>query len=447
VPQVEAPDLRLERIPDAVIASAKRAILDTLGVTVAGASEPVGRTIVEYVRGMGAAGDATILAAGLKTSPPLAALANGAQGHALDFDDSNWSLNGHASVVVLPAVLAQAEAQGASGGEALEAYVIGFEVSSKLGAGMNMGLYYNGWHPTAALGAMGATAAAARLRGLDVERTRVALGCAASHASGIRANFGTMMKPMHAGLAAESGVRSAALAAAGISANRQVLEAPSGFGDTFSGAGKHRIGEAVEGLGRPFVLESPGNNIKPYPCCMSAHAAVDTLRDLMAGSGFAAEDVERIDVELPEPNVLNLSYHQPKTGLEGKFSGEYILSRLMVDGELRLSTFTDAAVSDSHIQGLMKRIHVRVAENLEWAQGTGRPALVTVRTRDGRTLQKRRQGSRGNAAWPLTDEELRAKFRDCAGARLGPVKTEAVIEQLAGLEKLADIRTLISLLA
>lgn len=436
---------RLEDIPDPVVASAKRAILDTVGVAVAGASEPVGRKITQYVQEMGAAPEATVLGTGVRTSAPWAALANGTLGHALDFDDSNWLLNGHASVGVLPAVLAQAEARGASGREALEAYIIGFEVSAKLGAAMNMALYDNGWHPTAAIGPMGAAAAASRLRGLGVEGTRTALGCAASHASGIRTNFGTMMKPIHAGLAAEAGVRSAAFAAAGITANLNVLEAKRGFGDTFSGQGKHRIPEIVETLGRPFALEKPGNNIKPYPCCMSSHAAVDALRDLLNGANLTASDIERIELELTEPNYLNLSYHQPRTGLEGKFSGEYILSRLVADRELRLSTFTDAAVNDPGIQALMKKVQVRLSD-LPWTPGSGRPAVVTVRTRDGRTLQNRRQGSRGNAGSPLTNEELQDKFRDCAGGHLGPEKTAEAIRKLTGLERLPDIRALISLL-
>ena len=218
-------ETRLESIPEPVVIAAKTPILDTVEVTLAAIAEPVAQIITQYVRGMGAAAQATVLGSALQTSAPWASLANGTLGHALDFDDSNWQLHGHASVTVLPAVLAQGEMQGASGAEVVEAFIIGFEVASKLGAGMNMTLYNNGWHATSTLGVMGATAAVAHLRGLDIEITRLALGCAASHASGNRANFGTMTKPLHAGLAAEAGVRAAGLAACGLTASEHVLEA------------------------------------------------------------------------------------------------------------------------------------------------------------------------------------------------------------------------------
>ena len=212
-------EARFEEMPEVVITAAKTAILDTVGVMAAAVGEPVASSIVRYVSAAGGPPDATVVGSALKTSTSLAALANGTLGHALDFDDSNWLLYGHASVVVLPAVLAEAEALGASGRELVEAYVIGFEISSKLGSGMNMGLYNNGWHPTSTLGAMGAAAAISRLRGFGIDQIRLALGIAASQASGVRANFGTMTKPLHAGLAAEAGVRAADFSGLGITSS------------------------------------------------------------------------------------------------------------------------------------------------------------------------------------------------------------------------------------
>ena len=201
--------------PALVIERAKKAVVDTVGVTLAGAGEPVGRIVADFAQKMGGAPEATIIGVNARAAAPMAALANGAMGHALDFDDSSYLLNGHPSVGVLPAVLAQGEVQGASGREVLEAFIIGYEISTKLGEGMNPEHYGAGWHATCTLGTMGAAAAAAHLRGLDVETTRHTLGCAASHASGVHANFGTMTKPLHAGLAPEAGLRAAALAARG----------------------------------------------------------------------------------------------------------------------------------------------------------------------------------------------------------------------------------------
>ncbi len=440
-------ETRLEEVPQEVFLAAKRAIMDTVGVILGAVPDPVGQSIIRYVREMSDSGQVTVLGGNLKTSPPWAALANGTLGHALDFDDSNWLLNGHASVGVLPAVLAQGEVQGASGKEVIEAFIIGFEISSKLGAGMNMDLYYNGWHPTCVLGAMGATAAVAHLRRFSLEQTRHALGCAASQASGVRANFGTMVKPLHAGLAAETGVRSAGLVAAGFLANPQILEARFGFCEAFSGAGKFRMDEITGPLGKPFVLESPGDNLKPYPCCMSSHISVDALRDLIEEENISAGDVEHIDVELLEPNYLNLSHHHPKTGLEGKFSAEYILSRVLLDGVLRLDTFTDSAVNDPAAQAMMEKIHVHLVEGVEWKHGTAKPAVVTVHARDGRVLKKRKDRSRGNAACPMTPEEVEGKFRDCAGRSLNPERLDEAINRLNRLEDETDVRSVISLLA
>ncbi|MEK6711641.1 MAG: MmgE/PrpD family protein [Nitrospinota bacterium] len=439
-------ETRFESIPGKVVAAAKTSILDTIGVTLAAIPEGVGQSIIRYVREMGGSPAAAVIGAGLKTSPPWAALANGTLAHALDFDDSNNMLNGHASVGVLPAALAQAETRGASGREVIEAYVIGFEVASKLGAGMNMALHRNGWHPTCVLGAMGAAAAASKLRGLGVEATRMALGCAASHASGLRANFGTMMKPVHAGLAAEAGVRAAGLAAAGVNSHTDVLDAKAGFCETFSGPGKYRMADIIDRLGNPFVLDSPGVNLKPYPCCMSSHISVDVLRGLMEKERFTGADVESVDVDLLEPNYVNLRHHDPRTGLEGKFSGEYILSRLLLDGALRLDTFTDGAVNAPAARAMMERVRVHMAEG-EVPHGAPKPATVTVRTRDGRTFRQRGERSRGNASLPLSREEIHGKFRDCARRRLAPGKIEKVLGVLVALENLPDIRSLMADLA
>lgn len=440
-------ETRLENIPDLVVNAAKTSIKDTIGVSLAASPEPVAKTITDYIRGMAESGPATVIGKGLKTAPSCAALANGTLGHALDFDDTNWSMFGHTSVAVLPAALAQGEAQGVSGRDILEAYIIGFEVAAKLGAGMHPAVYNNGWHPTSVLGTMGAAAAAARLRGLDIEQTCLALGCAASQASGVRSNFGTMTKPLHAGLAAEAGVRAAGLIAAGLTANSEILDASIGYCVAFSGKGNYRLDEITDQLGDPFVFETPGNNLKPYPCCMSAHASIDALRDLIDEENLSAEGVERIDLELMAPNMSNLSYHSPKTGLQGKFSAEYTLTRMLIDGALTMDTFRDEAVNDPVAQETMKKIHVRLAENAEWERGKARPITMKLQTKDGRTLEKRANISRGNAGWPLTEEEVHAKFRDCAGVTLEPDKVEKSLSVLCQLEKISDIRELMALIS
>ena len=361
--------------PALVIERAKKAVVDTVGVTLAGASEPVGHIVADFAQKMGGAPEATIIGVNARAAAPMAALANGAMGHALDFDDSSYLLNGHPSVGVLPAVLAQGEVQGATGREVLEAFIIGYEISTKLGEGMNPEHYGAGWHATCTLGTMGAAAAAAHLRGLDVETTRHALGCAASHASGIHANFGTMTKPLHAGLAPEAGLRAAALAAAGLTASTTILEAPRGFLDAFAGGGSPCAEEIVESLGRPYALAEPGMNMKPYPCCLSTHPAVDALYDLVEESSITAADVARIEVSLVEIATQVLRYHAPKTGLQGKFSIEYCLARMLLDGDLRLETFTDQAVREPLLQEWMTKVHV-TTDDMGWQPGMRKPSDV-----------------------------------------------------------------------
>ena len=432
--------------PALVIERAKKAVVDTVGVTLAGINEPVGWIVANFARKMSGAPEATIIGIGARAAAPLAALANGAMGHALDFDDSSYLLNGHPSVVVLPAVLAQGETQGASGREVLEAFIIGYEISTKLGQGMNPEHYGAGWHSTCTLGTMGAAAAAAHLRGFDVETTRHALGCAASHASGVHANFGTMTKPLHAGLAPEAGLRAAELAASGLTASTTILEAPRGFLDVYAGGGSPSGEEIIESLGRPYALAEPGMNMKPYPCCLSTHPAVDALYDLVEEADVTAADVARIEVSLVEISTQVLRYHAPQTGLEGKFSIEYCLARMLLERDLRLETFTDEAVQEPLLQEWMTKVHV-TTDDMGWQPGMRKPSDVRVHLNDGRVLKKRTDVSRGCALWPMEDEKIRSKFRDCAKSILESDEYEEVLSRLESLEAQPEIESLMRLLS
>src|SRR5512143_3494004 len=209
----------LAGIPPEAREIGKRVILDLLGVALAGTRDPMAKIMTEYIKDTGGRPQARVWRKKFKTSPPLAALANGTFGHALDYDDINRNMRGHPTVPVLPATLAAAEEEKSSGKQVLEAFIIGLEVETKLGAGMNPHLFENGWHPTAILGAMGATAAASKLYKLPGEKVCMALGIAGSLASGLRQNFGTMTKPLHAGRAAQNGVTAAQLARRGYTAD------------------------------------------------------------------------------------------------------------------------------------------------------------------------------------------------------------------------------------
>tara|TARA_A100001037_G_scaffold306208_1_gene349899 strand:- start:19746 stop:21116 length:1371 start_codon:yes stop_codon:yes gene_type:complete len=434
-----AKETNLNNISDKVVQEVKKSILDTLGVAIAGRKTVVAEKIINYVGNAKGIGNCTVLGESFKTIPTFAALANGTMGHALDFDDSNKLLNGHGSVTAFPSSLALSEIKQSSGAQFLEAYLLGFEVASKLGAVLNMELYENGWHPTAVLGSIGSCVSSIHLSEISIDESCFALGIASSHASGLRANFGTMTKPFHAGMAAESGVRSVELASLGMTANQNILEADSGYVSVFSKLQKIKEGDFIGSLGNPFCFEFPGVDIKPYPCCMSSHNAIEGMFSIIREEDLKIEDVQSIEVGLLESGYLNLSYHKPKTGLQGKFSAEYILSRVLRDGNLTIKTFTDEQVNDPYIQKFMNKIDVKVDSELEWEHPLPKPTLLKVVSKNGKLYERTVYTSRGKAEMPLSLEEVELKFRDCVDGLLDNETANKVIDMVKNIEKEASI--------
>ncbi|GIX49343.1 MAG: hypothetical protein KatS3mg131_3554 [Candidatus Tectimicrobiota bacterium] len=432
-----------EQLPAAAVTQAKRAFLDTIGVTLAGHREEAGRLITAWVKEAGGCQEATVLGTDLCTSPALAALANGTLGHALDFDDVTAHMRGHPSVPVLPVALALGEALGASGTEVITAYVLGVEVEAKLGKAMGSALPRHGWHPTAVLGTFGAAAAAAKLLGLDVQQTQMALGIAASKAAGLRRNFGTMTKPLHAGEAARGGLEAAQLAQRGFSADPEILEGRFSFFTTFVGEGECKPEAAVEDFGQPYEIVSPGLGVKPYPSCRQTHRAIDAMLALVQAHGLKPEAVSEIVCQCSAVLLDFLIHHRPTTGLQGKFSMEYCLAAALVYGRLGLEQFTDASVQDPRVQALIPRVRLEHpdAERPDWE---GKQAdVVEVVLHDGRRLRQRVEVPKGDPQQPLTWEELVAKFRDCTTSLLSEAQVAAAVEQIAHLEELAALPSLL----
>ena len=431
-----------DSLPPEAVVQAKRALLDTLGVALAGSREEAARILAERALADGGGGEASVLGWGFRAPAAGAALVNGTAAHALDFDDVSMSMRGHPSAPLLPAVLATAEETRASGAEALLAFVLGFEVAAKMGGLLGARHYDLGWHATSTLGTLGAAAASARLRGLCAERTLAALGIAASMASGLRANFGTMTKPLHAGLAARNGVQAAALAAAGLTAAEDALEAADGFVAAFSGETAPET--TLRPLGQPFDIVSPGVAQKLYPCCYATHRAIDAAIELAAGIDPAA--IASVRVDAGRGTLLPLIVRAPQTGLEGKFSLEYCVATALLDGAVSVRSFSDAAVARPEVQRLLERIEV--VEDVEprpnflenWAR-------VRLALADGSVHEKRVDVPRGDPRRPLTWDELTAKFLDCSLPVLGPDQARSVIDTIKGLEELPDVRVLTAALA
>ena len=431
-------------LPHEALEQGKRALLDTIGVTLAGNREAAGQIITTWVQEQGSQGTARVLGTAISTSPALAALANGTLGHALDFDDVTFHMRGHPSVPITPVVLALGETLGASGADVLTAFILGVEVEAKIGKAMTAAYPSRGWHPTATIGPLGAAAAAAKLLRLSPPQTQVALGIAASKASGLRKNFGTMTKPLHAGEAARSGVEAAQWAQRGFTADRHILEDQFGFFNTFVGAGAFDLEAVVQDFGEPYDIVSPGLGVKPYPACRQVHRAIDAMLDLVHTHGFTADDVEEIVCEASERELAFLVHHRPQTGLEGKFSMEYCMAAAVLHGDMGLAQFSDASVQDPRAQALLQRARFEHpdAGQVDWH--TTLPDIVRVTLRDGRQVQQRVDIPKGDPERPLTWDELVAKCRGCAAGVLPAPQVETAVQLLATFETLQTLGPLMA---
>jgi len=442
-----------QRLPPDAVAAAKRSILDCVGVTVAGSLEPAGRLVANLVKKMRCAPKATVVGAGFRTSSDNAALANGTMAHALDYDDvstteSMHPVPLHLTTVLFPVLLSLGEELRASGHDIITAYVLGYEVASRLANAMSPDYGdHLGWHPTSPLGTIGAAAAAAKLLKLDELQTTAAIGIAASQAAGLRQNFGTMVKPFHAGNAARSGIISALLAKDGFTAAPDTLEGQFGFCHAFSGGKDYDIRKIVENLGKPFQVVSPGPAIKLYPCCGSSHGALDALFSLLQKHDIRAEKVRALEVSVPFDPPRSLIYDNPKTGLEGKFSIQYCIAAALVDRKLGLETFTTEQIQRPEVRKLFDRIKMfRPLEMKEKPSWEPPEYVVTIKMYDGKTYSEQAKAPFIAPVQILTREKLAEKYRNCASLVLSSSNVEESLQLLENLEKLKDISRLSEIL-
>ena len=417
---------------------AAAAVLDTVGVILAGAGEPASRIVQRVVAAEGGSG-CQVFGASASSSATGAALANGTAAHALDYDDMCFVSLAHPSAPLVPAAFAAAEVARASGVALLDAYVVGFEIEGRLGALMNPRHYQRGWHCTSTLGTIGAAAAACRLLGLDAPTTGHALGIAASEASGLKENFGTMVKPLHAGLAARNGVLAALLARDGMTASGIAIEGPQGLLRAMDSQDTG-IGDAIADLGSRWEILDTGITVKLYPSCAGTHPSLDLILDMRRQQGFAAADVERIDIDVDSITPTVLIYDRPATELEAKFSMPFCAAAAVVDGQVGLETFEATHLTDPIITSLMDRVTMTANRGFD----NGAPALtqarVSIRLRDGRTFSEMADGARGYPANPASDAELDAKFLSCAERALSKASSRRALELLRRIQESDDVR-------
>jgi len=432
-------ELRYQDIPKDAISFIHTGFADCVGVMIAGAGEPA----PQMVRAMLApAGDeATLLFGAGRASAPEAAWINGTAAHALDFDDV--AQRGHPSTVLVPAILAEAEAIGASGEAMVLAYAAGYETWAELVRRETDQHHSKGWHPTGIFGSIGAAAACASLRRLDAEQAAHAIALGASQSAGLMSNFGTMTKPFHAGRSAHAGVVSARLAGKGFTAALDALEHPQGFLAAVSPAGRTDFESALE-AGSVWKLARDGLSVKKYPLCYCTHRALDGMLDLLQADKVDAAKVSRVTVSTSRRNVTILRNHAPQTGLEAKFSMEFAMASALIAGRAGLAELTDDFVRRADVQALMKRVVVKQDEREDpAAPGYAIYDEVTLET-DGHPPLGSIQVTkvRGGPDLPLSREELWAKFEGCVQAGTANVPARDLFDALMSLDRLPQVRNL-----
>ena len=436
-------ETEFKKIPSEAVTMAKTAMLDCLGVALAGSKESSAGICAEIARQEQAKEESSVIGQGFKSSAMHAAFANGTAAHALDFDHS-FTLMGQPTAPLIPAIISLGESLGASGRRCLEAYVAGFETITKLVMSLRQ-RSEDGWHPPSSFGSFGAGVACAKLQGLDQSQVEMTLGTAASMASGLVCNFGTMSKPLHVGLGARNGVVAAKLAQAGFTANKQAIEAGLGFYEVFY-PGAEPETRPLEELGTAYELINSGIRIKPYPCGGLTHPAIDGVLEFKTKHGITAEMVDSIDVGVARHTFERIVFRVPENGLQGKFSMPYLLARAIIDGKLFLDAFTDSAVKDENVLRLAEKIQMHLDPDLQPTAQGSRPCKVTIRLRDGRSFSRRIDYAKGSREAPMSDGELKQKFIGCAREALDDSSIERIIEYVEHLETLEDIRPMCQLL-
>jgi 2-methylcitrate dehydratase PrpD len=432
----------IEQMPPNVIQTAKLLVTDLLGVATGGSKERSARIIQELIKEYGIEGDATVIGSATKSNPIWSSLANGISGHVLDFDDVSQPMYGHPTVAVLPAALAVGEAEDVDGRALLEAYIIGVEIAAKLSYGMNPPHYEHGWHSTCTLGSLGAAAASAKILGLKGEQLRSCLAIAASQASGLQQNFGTMTKPFHAGKAAENGVLAATLAKKGWTGDQNILEAPLGFFHLFCGPENYDAEKVVDQLGKSFEMEQPGIILKKYPSCAFSHPAIDAALAITQNPDYRPDEIELIEGQIHELADQILIHRHPQTGLEAKFSAEACVALALLDQKVDMNSFADDKIKSNEFREMMGRVKRQIAsENQEGPEEFG-PARVRVVLKNGKALEASVKKAKGNPENPMSPEEIQEKYRACCVDVLpetGIEKSISLLQSLEDLEKLSKL--------
>jgi 2-methylcitrate dehydratase PrpD len=439
--------LRYDDLPGEAVYASRVAVLDTVGVMLAGGRERAPRIVEEVLALDNASGPSLVFGTARRVGCLDAALVNGTAAHVLDFDNTASNLGGHVSAVMVPALIAAAEAFGASGRDVLLGHTAGFE-TGRIGHAVNPLHSDKGWHPTSTLGVFAVAAACARMLGLSVAETETALALSTSLAAGTKANFGTMTKSLHAGQCARGGLLAALLARKGFTANPDAFEHKQGFFRLFAGEGQYDASRILAAWLAPYDIVHPGASYKLYPCCYSTHAAVQGALELVRRHGaLAPEAIARVDVATHPSRLLHTDRPDPRSALEAKFSVQYCVARALLEGKVVLAHFDDEAHRDTRVRSILPRVHAAPYTGPLFTPDDPFDAEVRVTLTDGRSLAVKIDRPLGRtAAEPVPYPLLQGKFEDCAAQVVGRDAAAAAARSIEAMETLGSLRELTALL-
>ena len=434
----ELADFALEtdaaRLPAGVRHAVRRAVLDSIGVAIAGASHPASRIVVDSLTDVTGRGTATLIGFPRRADVVGATLANGVMAHVLDWDDTLLPTRLHLSATLVPALLATGETTDASGRDLVAAFAVGFEIQARLAHAVSPAMPERGWHGTGVVGGIGVAAAVSRMLRSSALQTTHAMGIAGTAAAGLVATFGTMAKALNLGRAGAAGVHSAQLAAGGFTSHPDLVDTGR-FLRMYDDA--PRVDAVADALGsRWAILE---NGYKPYPCGVVAHAAIDAVLELRAQAP-SAEIPTTIHLTVSPETVRLMGNPRPRNGLEAKFSVAYAAAAAWLDGTVVPGSFEDAAVADATRQRLLRMVRIQASGEVSQDE-----AVCAIGTRSGWTGTARIAHARGTRARPLDDNELRAKFFTACEVG-GNARGEELIDAVEQIENL-EARQLTALLA
>ena len=420
---------------DAVDAEAHRTFANWAGCAIGPSSHETVLAALNAVQELQPAAQAAVLGRRERLDIASAALINGISSHTWDFDDTHLKTIIHPAGPVAPAALALCEHLGLSGRAFIDALVLGIEVSCRVGNAIYPDHYDRGWHITGTTGMLGSAAACSRLLGLDVARTQMALGIAASQPTGLREQFGSMTKPLHPGAAARVGLMSALMAKQGYTASKRALEAPRGLLQVFSDKTDWR--EISEDLGTRW--EAALNTYKPFACGIVIHPSIDGCVQLRNAHGLKASDIKKLTLKV-HSLVLELTGKKtPSDGLQSKFSVYHSCAVGLLYGQAGEHEYTDAVVNRAEVLDLRAKVEAIVDDNIHEAS-----VDLTLETHDGRTLHLFVEHAVGSVQNPMTNAMLRAKFAGQAEPVLGATKTAQAWDLAMSVAQQSDLRGFIA---